>query len=113
MESRDKAKHVLPNLDQLEVHFVAFDVLHAGGECVTDRPLSERHRVLRSVVADAPPEGYPLSGALRGRIVALLPDMTFLSGHCLSKKGSSLEDIAEIFNEAISMQVRTRDAIFP
>lgn len=103
--SPEKKIHLLPELEDLELVFVAFDVLYIRNGSVTKMTLSERHRILRSVVKDAPLEGIPIMGPLKGRLVPLIPDQTFLGGNCLSKIGTSPDDIAEMFSQAILLQV--------
>ena len=41
----------------VEVVYVCWDVLHIDGRNVNSLPLLDRHKLLRKVVRDAPPEG--------------------------------------------------------
>ena len=107
-EGDDKRVHRLPNLEELELVYIVFDVLFVDNRSVLSLPLSERHKILRSVIKDAPLNGIPMGNGLKGALIPLIPDKTFLGEQCLSKKGASLDDIVEMFNRAISMQVPLR-----
>ena len=77
-------KEVLENLENYEMRFMAFDVLYDTDHSVIDRPLFERHSILRSVVRplheDGPDEApgtrlTPEGAAKRvdGRLSLVLP----------------------------------------
>jgi hypothetical protein len=72
---------------------------------VINRTLLERHGLLKEVVIPAPPEGHPVSAAMTGRMVALLPGVPLLSGVPGSKLSQSLEDIQEKFEESLRINV--------
>ena len=107
-EGDDRRVHRLPNLEELELVYIVFDVLFVDDRSVLSLPLSERHKILRSIIKDAPLNGIPMGNGLKGALIPLMPDKTFLGEQCLSKKGASLDDIVEMFNGAISMQVLLR-----
>ncbi|KIY93113.1 Putative DNA ligase 4 [Monoraphidium neglectum] len=82
-----------PNAEDVEIVFVAFDVLYqTGAGSVTHEPLHKRHDLLRTAVRAAPPEGYPLGPpgcAIRGRVAALLPGQPLLPPCADSDGGAS------------------------
>ena len=70
-----------------------------------NRKLRERQRLLASVLLPAPQEGIPISGAMTGRMVALLPGVKLMSGVPGSKLSNRLEDIQEKLEESIRIGV--------
>ena len=70
-----------------------------------NRELRERQRLLASVLLPAPEEGIPVSGAMTGRMVALLPGVKLMSGVPGSKLSNRLEDIQEKLEESIRVGV--------
>jgi len=70
----------LEELSEMEVWFVAFDILYDGTRSVIDRPLAERHKLLAAAVAlrdedkhlEITSKGYA-GGALYGAIRLVLP----------------------------------------
>ena len=75
-------------------------------QSVINRTLLERHDLLKEIVIPAPPEGHPVSSAMTGRMVCLLPGMPLMTGVPGSKLSCSLEDIQEKFEESIRVNVR-------
>lgn len=74
-------------------------------QSVINRTLLERHDLLKEIVIPAPPEGHPVSSAMTGRMVCLLPGVPLMSGVPGSKFSCSLEDIQEKFEESIRVNV--------
>lgn len=75
-------------------------------QSVMDRPLRERQAILDRLVAEAPAEGFPLGkSALKGRILALLPQRPFIDGALASREAHSEEDVAAAFEEAAKLEV--------
>ena len=70
-----------------------------------NRELTERQSLLKAALIPAPPEGIPVSGAITGRMVALLPGENMMSGVPGSKLTDKLEDIQEKFEESIRVGV--------
>lgn len=70
-----------------------------------NRELRERQRLLASVLLPAPEEGIPVSSAMTGRMVALLPGVKLMSGVPGSKVSNRLEDIQEKLEESIRVGV--------
>lgn len=70
-----------------------------------NRELRERQRLLASVLLPAPEEGIPVSSAMTGRMVALLPGVKLMSGVPGSKVSNRLEDVQEKLEESIRIGV--------
>lgn len=105
-DSSGHRRHLLPDLDQLELLYMAFDILYVEDRSVTALPLYERQKLLQASVGDDPDIGVSIGGGLKGRVISVIPDATFLGGICLSKKGTGVKDINEMFQTAISIQVQ-------
>lgn len=79
---------------------------HQHAQSVINRELHERQKLLTEVLLPAPKAGIPVSGAMTGRMVALLPGVKLMSGVPGSKLSNRLEDIQEKFEESIRVGVR-------
>lgn len=82
-------------------------------QSVINRTLLERHDLLKEAVIPAPPEGHPVSSAMTGRMVCLLPGVPLMTGVPGSKLSCSLEDIQEKFEESIRVNVRVPIPLAP
>jgi hypothetical protein len=71
---------------------VAFDVLYVDGSSVTARPLKDRHKILRDVVAPTGPMPIGTS-PICARVVPLLPNETYFGRALASRVGHSEADI--------------------
>ena len=80
-------------------------------QSVINRELTERQSLLKEALIPAPPEGIPVSGAMTGRMVALLPGENMMSGVPGSKLTDKLEDIQEKFEESIRVGVSLSAAL--
>ena len=107
-----KRRYQLPDLESLELVYMAFDILYVDDHSITAIPLRHRHEQLRASIKDAPMTGIPMGRGLRGRVIPLIPDQTFLSGQLLSIQGGDLKDITKMMNKAILMQVSPSDCTF-
>ena len=74
-------------------------------QSVINRELTERQNLLKDALIPAPSEGIPVSGAMTGRMVPLLPGLNMMSGVPGSKLSDKLEDIQEKFEESIRVGV--------
>ncbi|KAK9791616.1 hypothetical protein WJX73_000051 [Symbiochloris irregularis] len=89
----------------LEIVYVAFDILYINQQSVINLTLRERHSLLSEAIKPAPDDGIPMGdGTFRGRIIALTPGATLPSGAVASKNGDSLDDIQEMFAEAVRVE---------
>ena len=50
-------------------------------QSVINRSLLDRQDILKEIIIDAPKEGFPISSAMKGRVVALLPGAHLPSMH--------------------------------
>ncbi|KAL4438655.1 hypothetical protein ABPG77_006259 [Micractinium sp. CCAP 211/92] len=101
-----------PMLQDLEACYVCWDILWADGKPLAQLPLLERHRLLRQAVSPAPPEGIPLvptrpsaprRGALRGRIVLLLPGEAIFPGVPVPRVCSTVPEVDAAIREAMTL----------
>ncbi len=74
-------------------------------QSVINRTLLERHELLKELVIPAPAEGHPVSCAMTGRMVCLLPGAPLITGVPGSKLSYVLDDIQEKFEESIRVNV--------
>ena len=74
-------------------------------QSVINQELRDRHKLLREILTPAPPEGIPVSGAMTGRAVALLPGVPLMNGVPGSKLSVKLDDIVETFEESVRVGV--------
>ena len=98
-----------PAAADLVLVYAPFDVLRVGDDVIADRPLSERHKVLRSVLGlgddDASPPTTLVStciplgpaGVIHGRVEPLLPGRPFMGGEPQSALGSTAADVEAAF----------------
>ncbi|KAK9834174.1 hypothetical protein WJX81_005346 [Elliptochloris bilobata] len=98
--------YTTPRVRDLEVVYVAFDVLYCDGQSVINRPLVERHQLLNRLVSAAPAEGYPLGPAtvVTGRVIKLLPGQPLPAGMPGSRHATDLEDIQDMFEEVLRVK---------
>ncbi|GLI63887.1 hypothetical protein VaNZ11_007004 [Volvox africanus] len=98
--------YVFPTAADVEVIFVAFDVLYIDDSSVLDKPLGERHQLLRRALRSCPPEGIPVgaAGVIRFRALPLLPGAIMLGGEVYSKEGTGDEDIKDMYERALAKQ---------
>ena len=74
-------------MSEMEVWFMAFDILYDGNESVIDRPLGERHKLLAAAVAQPAVDGHLVITApgtahtVRGAIRLVLPQPGDASGY--------------------------------
>lgn len=82
-------------------------IVFACMQSVINRTLLERHALLKELVIPAPAEGHPVSCAMSGRMVCLLPGVPLMFGVPGSKLSHNLEDIQEKFEESVRVNVGT------
>lgn len=86
-------------VQDVELVFVAFDIIYYDGHDVSRKPLSERHKILGVVVPVTDSPVLLGLGAISGRVKALLPDVTSFRDTLCSRTGSTLEDIKSMFDQ--------------
>ncbi|GLC37312.1 hypothetical protein PLESTM_000567400 [Pleodorina starrii] len=98
--------YVFPTAGEVELIYVAFDVLFIDGGSVLDKPLGERHQLLRRALRSCPPEGLPVgpAGVIRFRALPLLPGEIMLGGEVFSKEGTGEDDIKDVYERALARQ---------
>ena len=75
-------------------------------QSVINQELRDRQKLLQEILIPAPEAGIPVSGAMTGRVVALLPGVPLMNGVPGSKLSTRLEDIQEKFEESVRIGVR-------
>ena len=75
-------------------------------QSVINQELGDRHKLLAEILNAAPKEGIPVSNAMTGRAVALLPGIPLMNGVPGSKLSNCLEAIQETFEESVRVGVR-------
>ena len=74
-------------------------------QSVITLPLLERQNLLQAAIAPPAEEGYLVGrGAMRGRIVKLIPNEALLDRTVCSKICHTMEDIQSAFDEATRIQ---------
>ncbi|DBA75732.1 TPA: hypothetical protein ACH3X1_010149 [Trebouxia sp. C0004] len=94
-----------PCVGDIELVFIAFDILFVNEESVIDRPLLERLDLLKAAIQPPPEEGIPVGrGTVKGRLTKLVPNEFVLDHTTCSKICHTMEDIQAAFDEAIRVQ---------
>ncbi|KAK9803302.1 hypothetical protein WJX72_010348 [[Myrmecia] bisecta] len=95
-----------PTINDLEIVYVAFDVLYYENQSVINRTLLERRDILKSILRAAPSEGIPCGkGTVRGRMVPLLSGHKLLGSENIGcKTCHTLEDIQAMFDQSVALQ---------
>ena len=75
-------------------------------QSVINQELGDRHKLLADILNAAPKEGIPVSNAMTGRAVALLPGIPLMNGVPGSKMSNNLEAIQDTFEESVRVGVR-------
>ena len=74
-------------------------------QSVINQELRDRQKLLQEILIPAPEAGIPVSCAMTGRVVALLPGVPLMNGVPGSKLSTRLEDIQEKFEESVRVGV--------
>ncbi|DBA86388.1 TPA: hypothetical protein ACH3X2_005613 [Trebouxia sp. C0005] len=94
-----------PCVGDIELVFIAFDILFVDEESVINRPLLERLDLLKAAIQPPPEEGIPVGrGTVQGRLAKLVPNEFVLDHTTCSKICHTMEDIQAAFDEAIRVQ---------
>lgn len=74
-------------------------------QSVINQELRDRQKLLQEILIPASEAGIPVSSAMTGRVVALLPGVPLMNGVPGSKLSTRLEDIQEKFEESVRVGV--------
>ena len=98
-----------PILGDVELLYIAFDVLYCNDRPCTSMPLSERLKLLQKVV---PLEGsgvrIPGDSGVCARVIPMVPGETYLGGVLASREASTMEEIENAIQGA---KTRREDGI--
>lgn len=61
--------------------------------------------LLRNALRDAPPEGYPAGPTMQCRVLVMEPGVVQLGHAVLGRIGCTVDDIKEMYNNALMTQV--------
>eukprot|EP00873_Tetraselmis_striata_P028525 jgi/Tetstr1/448789/TSEL_036023.t1 len=93
--------YVTPSVEDVEIMYVAFDIIYLNDCAINDLPLTERHTKLEAALRPGGSAGTLLGGGgITGRVHALVPG----PGAEWTEVGTSLEDIQRFFDAAMLRQ---------
>ncbi|KAL6769116.1 LIG4 [Auxenochlorella protothecoides x Auxenochlorella symbiontica] len=92
-----------PRIKDVELVYIAFDIVYLDDRPTTHLALRERHRLLAALLQSRDAVAIPTSGVM-GRVVPLLPGETRFNDVLCSREGRTQEDIQEALDQSTALK---------